>query len=950
MRAWLNLFLVVVLVNVFSTPAISCTIAVVSGSATIDGRPLLWKNRDVNDHNQEVRYFDDGSFGGYLALVTTGDNETTTSYVGLNEAGLAIMNSVSPDLLTGYPSSHGILMKRALRECGTVDDFEALLISTSGNRGNIWANFGVIDALGEAAIFEATNTDYVRYDATDEGGYIVRANNSIWGGGDLGSRYYTAQQLVSDGAAAEELSREFFIQTVAPDLGDTPSMPCGQWPAQAPALNRHQTRSSVVVHGVLPGEDSRLSTFWCTLGEPTCGISVPLWAYAGTPPLSMGNPGNQAAMCGAIQEKENYCYSSLSNDTTIDTEALVGANGNGGIHAYSLPIETGAFADADTQLESWRQLFPLVEDITEYQLQSVTKSLLYFNQESYPDAANLNITQVTPGPINCSGSTVLNFNLTTDQETPDVFLYNVEIQASAEVMFGTIVDLLPFTDDSENFFTVNNGGGSWTITGSTIADPNHTHPISDPGTVGLFAVEFSGALEGLAEITFGEVTLRDPNNSNIPHSATGSSIVVDCTAPLAVAGITAKPHHNRVEVTWSHDGTDVDHYEVFSGLWHDGNHVSVYPEYDDVIGNTAPTRPADYAAIVADISDEWDGFISVAALTADQTWDPADRGVYYYEVYAVDAAGNASSRADANDRATNYWLGDMDDSGSVVVYDMGFLGAAFGTSSSDGTYQPDADVGPTVGWSRFGIPTTDNLINFEDLMIFSMNFGMVSPTNKSGKSISRMADLSWVKYDEGVYALRLNNASGLKGVHLRANVPEGTSVGVTAGILLDQQSEMTFLRNIGKGLDINLAITGSGVGFAGQGDLFVVECAAELTPESLVLDLRGSDNSSIGVNLDSDSSTLTPRVFGLYAAYPNPFNPMTKISFSLAASQDVLLRVYGIDGKHVATLVNETRGAGLHEVVWDGRDDAGQFQASGTYFYRIEAGMKSSVRKMTLMK
>ena len=62
------------------------------------------------------------------------------------------------------------------------------------------------------------------------------------------------------------------------------------------------------------------------------------------------------------------------------------------------------------------------------------------------------------------------------------------------------------------------------------------------------------------------------------------------------------------------------------------------------------------------------------------------------------------------------------------------------------------------------------------------------------------------------------------------------------------------------------------------------------------------------------------------------------------------LNVYSLDGRKVATLLNETRGAGLHEVVWTGRNDDGQSVASGLYFYRIDAGPYSQVRKMTLMK
>jgi len=962
MRALLNLFLGMILLHLFTTGAMACTIAVVSGSATIDGRPLLWKNRDVNDHNQEVRYFNDGSFGGYLALVTTGDNETTTSYVGLNEAGLAIMNSVSPDLLSGYPSSHGIFMKRALRECGTVADFEALLNSTSGSRGNIWANFGVIDALGEAAIFEATNTDYVRYDAVDHDGFVVRANNSIWGGGDLGSRYYAAQQLVSDGAVAGELSHEFFIQTVAPDLGDTPSMPCGQWPAEAPALNRHQTRSSVVVHGVLPSEDSRLSTFWCTLGEPICGVSVPLWACAGTPPVIMGDPGNQSAMCGAIQEKENYCYSNLSTDTTIDTEALVGTDGTGGIHAYSLPIEAGSFEETEIQLASWRQLFPLVEDVIQFQLQHSNKSFLYYNQENYPDEALLAVSQAVPGPINCSGASVLNFNLTTDLETPDVFLYNIEVQASAEVSFASVFDLLPFTDDNENFFAVNNGGGSWTITGSTIADPNHTHPIVEPGTVGLFSIEFSAVAEGLASITFGEITFRDPSNQNITCSASGTTFTVDCTAPLAVTSITANPHHNRIEVSWDHDDNDVDYYEIYRGLWHVADiNITAYPEFDDNPDFAVPAHPASGLPLS---TEGWvraddgthnfavDSFFDIFT----QVEGDLQRGACSYEVYAVDAAGNVSDPATNNAAATNYWLGDMTpvslspymaDGLVTASLDMTYLGASFGTADGEAGYNSYCDVGPTDNFSAMGIPITDSVINFEDLMVFSMNFGIVSETNKSEESISTIAQLSWVEAGQGQYVLRLIDGVGIKGVHVSA--PK-TINSVMAGQFLDDQSELTFLKNVGGSLDVSISVMGQGRGFAGAGDLLVVNSQDSIDFSDLNIELRGHDNSVVQVSLSQTIGLITPRVFNLGSAFPNPFNPVTKISFSLPGSQDVHLSVYGVDGKLVRTLVNETCGAGLHEVIWNGQDDSGQLQASGLYFYRIEAGPYSQVRKMSLVK
>ncbi len=84
--------------------------------------------------------------------------------------------------------------------------------------------------------------------------------------------------------------------------------------------------------------------------------------------------------------------------------------------------------------------------------------------------------------------------------------------------------------------------------------------------------------------------------------------------------------------------------------------------------------------------------------------------------------------------------------------------------------------------------------------------------------------------------------------------------------------------------------------------------------------------------------------------YPNPFNPVTRISFFLPREETVRLNIYGVCGGLVSTLVDETRGPGAHEVIWNGCNDAGQIQPSGLYFYRIETGSYSEVRKMTLIK
>ncbi len=94
----------------------------------------------------------------------------------------------------------------------------------------------------------------------------------------------------------------------------------------------------------------------------------------------------------------------------------------------------------------------------------------------------------------------------------------------------------------------------------------------------------------------------------------------------------------------------------------------------------------------------------------------------------------------------------------------------------------------------------------------------------------------------------------------------------------------------------------------------------------------------------------TPRALTLAQNTPNPFNPLTKIAFALDQNGPVRLAVYDLQGRLVRTLVSEPMLAGEHTLVWDGRDDANQQAASGTYVYRLTADGTTLSRKMTLVK
>ncbi|KAA3604310.1 MAG: T9SS C-terminal target domain-containing protein [Calditrichaeota bacterium] len=84
--------------------------------------------------------------------------------------------------------------------------------------------------------------------------------------------------------------------------------------------------------------------------------------------------------------------------------------------------------------------------------------------------------------------------------------------------------------------------------------------------------------------------------------------------------------------------------------------------------------------------------------------------------------------------------------------------------------------------------------------------------------------------------------------------------------------------------------------------------------------------------------------------FPNPFNPSTQINFQIAKTQDVRLQIFNLKGELVKELVNEKMNEGSHSAKWDGTDSFGNQVSSGTYFYKLSAGIFSKTNKMVLLK
>ena len=88
----------------------------------------------------------------------------------------------------------------------------------------------------------------------------------------------------------------------------------------------------------------------------------------------------------------------------------------------------------------------------------------------------------------------------------------------------------------------------------------------------------------------------------------------------------------------------------------------------------------------------------------------------------------------------------------------------------------------------------------------------------------------------------------------------------------------------------------------------------------------------------------------LYQNVPNPFNPETTIRFALNSPENVTIDIFNTKGQYIRTLVQADYESGIHSIYWNGTDENSNPVSSGIYFYRLQAGMHSEIRRALLLK
>lgn len=493
------------------------------------------------------------------------------------------------------------------------------------------------------------------------------------------------------------------------------------------------------------------------------------------------------------------------------------------------------------------------------------------------------------------------------------------------------------------------------------------------------------------------------------------TLCIDLTAPGNTFTIfDARPTHLGVWLKWqwTYDAAQAVAVEIYrapegdyplyaSQLWNgDANYAK---DHSSLSGWTLVASQAGPQNTSGAYPGTYGGPGNTYWLDQDALWQNASgvtyRDIYRYVTFVKDNGGNWSlvgtySIGTNADRSTNYWLGDYTADvtnpapyGWVGGADLDLLSVVYFTTTANGggTTANYFSIGPENHENGYGkgIPTPDNYVNFLDLIPFSFNFGVVTPTGfnihfpdtkpfsgldeQPVVSVSRGEDVQLSVGDNFTVTVALSGNAGHSVKVVEAELhfdPQVLKfVSATEGAIEVMDGIPFALTRSIEGRENAVGIAAAAMGeiacIAGDFALATIEfqwigeqtstTEIELTSIQLA-DGHGNIIEGTGTTLTINGADAVPLEFALYQNYPNPFNPSTQIRFDLADASEVRLVVFNLLGQKVRTLVAANMPAGAHHIAWDGRDDRGLDVSTGLYLYKLQAASFVSCRKMLLTR
>lgn len=482
----------------------------------------------------------------------------------------------------------------------------------------------------------------------------------------------------------------------------------------------------------------------------------------------------------------------------------------------------------------------------------------------------------------------------------------------------------------------------------------------------------------------------DPHDRNYPvadnrgqkmydlWSAYGKSAPIDMTAdsgsspvisaPANVAVLNATPGHNQVELQWVLPAAGETGVKIFREKWLD------YPEFGSAGGAlAAPSYPLDIDAAVADGWVEvYDG---LGSSFTDTAFNDAGRTLAFYAAYCYDAQGtSALTASSAQSVSSSYRLGDVGEVGLPGVYDgeidgikdLPVFSLAYGATPADPGWNPECDFGPTNNGGGTGVPQPDDIVNFEDLLLFAIQFGVPAAAKPVepfvlAKDFARLALEAEAPTEAGVRRVRVSLpgvVGSFRALHLELPRTMGQRLLAVEAPSTRLDGMLTAFHGIVRGderVDVDIAALGAPLTLAADGwvaTLLFEDDVALVDFGALKAEFVDGDGRRLRALVEYetlDRPVLASRL-ALSPAIPNPFNPRTTLELSLARAGNVDVVIYDLAGRRVRTLLSGLQPAGTQTLVWSGQDDSGRSVSSGIYLCRATAHGTSTVRRMVLLK
>jgi len=303
--------------------------------------------------------------------------------------------------------------------------------------------------------------------------------------------------------------------------------------------------------------------------------------------------------------------------------------------------------------------------------------------------------------------------------------------------------------------------------------------------------------------------------------------------------------------------------------------------------------------------------------------------------YKLDGNDDGVSGDDYKIDFTTTMLADYDTSNAIDILDL----AQFIQALEEDNYY--YELGPVKGTAPNFTTYTDSVFNIEDVMAFVMMWNWYVITSEPSFQTYAVAGTP-ITVETTVDSIIIDVPDGALVYEIQVKYdPQTLMIG-------DQRSSSDIrLSN----LDEENGIYRFMAGAITEDKLRVsISILGKKTDLAISFRVAGYDSRIISQMTKEIQIINIPTEFALHQNYPNPFNPITTIEYDLPEDGNLKLAIYDILGREVIELANGFQEAGYRSVQWNGRNAFGQIVSAGMYFYAIEAGKYSAIRKMVLLK